>query len=36
MMARTYLEGRPMDHVGVPEVAKWTRRETLAASSGAG
>jgi Rieske 2Fe-2S family protein len=31
MLARTYLEGRPMDHVGVPDVAKLTRRETIAA-----
>ena len=29
MLARTYLEGRPMDHAAVPEVAKATRRETL-------
>jgi glycine betaine catabolism A len=32
MMARTYLEGRPTDHVGVPDVAKQTRRATLAAT----
>ena len=34
MLARTYLEGRPMGHAGVPEVAKQTRRETLAAHPG--
>jgi Rieske 2Fe-2S family protein len=34
MVARTYLEGRPMGHVGVPDVAKRTRRETLAAHPG--